>query len=66
MADAQLNMKHKDNLIIDIYRNQEIILRIHNFTYDLTAYEEWKIYIEEDGTCTERIRVVRGEKSKAN
>ncbi len=40
--------------IIDLYPNNEIVLRIHNNTEDQTIYEEMRLYIEEDGTCIQK------------
>ncbi len=48
--------------IIDLYPNDEIVLRIHNDINDMIAYEEMKLYIEEDGKCVETTRLKKVKK----
>ncbi len=50
-------LKHQP-VIIDLYPNNELTLRIYNNLDDKTQYDEVRIFVEEDGTCTERIRIM--------
>ncbi len=47
--------------IIDIYRDDELIVRIHHDVNDKTAYEEMTIKVEDDGKYIQTISI-KGKK----
>ncbi len=46
-------------VIIDLYPNDELTLRVYNNLDDKTQYDEIHIFIEEDGVYSERIRIMQ-------
>jgi hypothetical protein len=53
--------------ILDLYVNDEIILRIYNNPDDITQFEQIHIFVEDHGVSTEKTRLIKRNKvSKRN
>ncbi len=48
--------------IIDLYPDEELVLRLYNNTDDLTQFEEMRIYVDEWGKYIETTRMRKDKK----